>query len=108
MWLQETAPARVARRDRLCRNSRPGWGPLGAWPAEVLALGDEVGRLLASISFGLRRALRLGLRIADGLGQHLAKLGLGLRRLSREGFCPCSHKDYMGMPEGELKPAGDR
>jgi hypothetical protein len=56
--------------------------------AEVLALGYEVGPALAAISFGLRQALRLGLRIADSLGQHLAQLSLGLRRFSREGFLP--------------------
>jgi hypothetical protein len=67
----------------------------------------ELGRL-AAISFGLRQALRLWLRIADGLGQHLAKLGLSLWRCAREGFCPCGHKQYVGMPEGELNPVGDR
>jgi hypothetical protein len=73
-------------------------------PAEVLALKYELGRLFAAISLGLRRALRLKLRIADGLGQHLAKLGLGLWRFAREAFCPCGHEQYVGMQEGELKP----
>jgi hypothetical protein len=49
-------------------------------------------KLLAAIFVGLRRALRLGLRIADGLGQHLAKLGLSLWRFAREAFCPCGHR----------------
>jgi hypothetical protein len=74
----------------------PGWvGFWGGqcWPAEVLALGyEEVGPALAAISFGLRQALRLGLRIADSLGQHLAQLSLGLRRFSREGFLPLGHE----------------
>jgi hypothetical protein len=68
-----------------------GLGEVG--PAEVLALGyEEVGPALAAISFGLRQALRLGLRIADSLGQHLAQLSLGLRRFSREGFLPLGHE----------------
>jgi hypothetical protein len=91
---KETAPAETACRGRLCRNSRLGralGGNVG--PAEVLALGyQEVGPALAAISFGLRQALRLGLRIADGLGQHLAQLSLGLRRFSREGFLPLGHE----------------
>ena len=79
--------------------------PLGEGrPAEVLALRYELGRLFAAISLGLRRALRLKLRIADSLGQHLAKLGLSLWRFAREGFCPCCHEQYMGMREGELNP----
>jgi hypothetical protein len=53
---------------------------------------------------GLRRALRLGLRVADGLGQHLAKLDFSLWRFAREGFCPCCHGQYVGMPEGDLNP----
>jgi hypothetical protein len=43
---------------------------------------------LAAISFGLRRALRLGLRVADGLGEYLAKLSRRLRLLAREGSLP--------------------
>ena len=82
-----------------------GWGPLGAWPAEVLALRYELGRLH---SLGLLQALILSLRVADGLGQHLAKLGLGLRRFPRIGLCPCGHRQYVGMPAGELKPAGQQ
>ena len=59
---------------------------------------------LAAISFGLR----LGLRVADGFGQHLAQLGLGLSRFTREGFLPLGHTHYVGMPEGELNPAGQQ
>jgi hypothetical protein len=59
---------------------------------------------LAAISFGLRQALRLWLRIADSLGQHLAKLGLSLRWLPRDRCLPTSHGHYVGMPEGELNP----
>jgi hypothetical protein len=59
---------------------------------------------LAAICFGLRRALRLGLRIADSFGQHLAQLSLGLRWFPREGFLPLYHKNYVGMTEGELNP----
>src|SRR6266436_9321727 len=51
-----------------------------------------------------RRALCLGVSIADGLGQHLAQLGFSLWRFAREGFCPCCHKQHMGMPQGELNP----
>ena len=51
-----------------------------------------------------RRALCLGLSIADGLGEHLAQLDLSLWRFAREGFCPCCHTQYMGMPQGELNP----
>ena len=81
--------------------------PLGEGrPAEVLALRYELGRLFAAISLGLRRALRLKLRIADSFGQHLAKLSLRLRRFSREGFLPLGHGQYVGMREGELNPAG--
>ena len=84
-----------------------GWGPWGqGWPAEVLALRYELGGLFAAIFVGLRRALRLWLRVADGLSQHLAKLGLGLRRFPRIGLCPCGHKQYVGMPEAELNPRG--
>ncbi|MGP8123547.1 MAG: hypothetical protein ACLP8B_23865, partial [Xanthobacteraceae bacterium] len=60
----------------------------------------------AAISLDLRRALRLGLRVADGFGQHLAQLCLGLRGLSRGGFSPLCHETYMGMPERELNPTG--
>jgi hypothetical protein len=77
-----------------------------ACPAEALALRYELGCLFAAISLGMLQALILSLRIADSLGQHLAQLSLGLRRFAREGFCPCCHKHYMGMPEAELKPAG--
>ena len=51
-----------------------------------------------------RRALCLGLSIADGLGQHLAQLDFSLWRFAREGFCPCCHRQHMGMPQGELNP----
>ena len=104
----ETAPARTARRGRLCRNSGwVGW-PSGRRPVQprFLHSDNESGGLFAAISRGLRRALRLGLGgITDGLGQHLTKLGLGLRRFSLEGFLPLGHGQYVGMPEGELKPA---
>jgi hypothetical protein len=43
-------------------------------------------------------------RIADSLSQHLAQLSLSLRRFAQEGFV--SHEWQMGMPEGELNPAG--
>src|ERR1019366_9984120 len=70
--------------------------------------GNESGGLFAAISLRLvGRALRLRLRgITDSLSQHLAKLGLGLRRFPRIGLCPCGHKQYVGMPEVELNPAG--
>ena len=62
----------------------------------------ELGRLH---SLGLRRGLRLGLRsVADRFGQHLVQLSLGLFRFAREAFCPCCHKQYVGMPEGVLNP----
>ena len=57
---------------------------------------------LAAISFDLRQALWLGLRVADGLGEHLAQLSLRLWRLAREGFLPLGHGQYVGMPEGKL------
>jgi hypothetical protein len=80
--------------------------PLGEGrPAEGLAPRYELGRLFAAISLGLRRALRLKLRIADGFGQHLAKLSLRLRRLSRKGFLPLGHGQYVGMTEAKLNPA---
>jgi hypothetical protein len=44
----------------------------------------------------------LGLSIADCLGQHLAQLAFSLWRFTREGFCPCCHRQHMGMPQGEL------
>jgi hypothetical protein len=59
---------------------------------------------LAAISFGLRRAFRLWLRIADSFGQHLAQLGLRLRWLPRDRCLPTSHGNYVGMREGELNP----
>src|SRR6478752_5853121 len=58
----------------------------------------------ALISFRLRLPLRLGPRIADRFRQHLAQFSLGLRRYPR--FLPLSHSYDMGMPEGELNPAG--
>ena len=64
-------------------------------PAEVLALRYELGRLFAAISFGLRRALRLGLRVADGLSQHLAKLGLSLWRFARAGLIAPSKRSCV-------------
>ena len=63
--------------------------------------GRRVSRYL--ISFGLR-PLRLGLRITDGFRQHLAQFSLGLGGFPR--FLPLCHSYYMGMPEGELNPAG--
>ena len=106
----ETAPARVACRGRLCRNSRLGGSALGEKVGQprFLHSGNESGGLFAAISLRLvGRALRLRLRgITDSLSQHLAKLGLGLRRFPRIGLCPCGHKQYVGMPEVELNPAG--
>jgi len=61
---------------------------------------------LAAISFDLRQALSLGLRVADRLGEHLAQLSLGLWWLARKGFLPLGHGQYVGMPEGELNPYG--
>ncbi len=69
-------------------------------------MAKGVPAALVAISLGLRRALRLGLRIADSLGQHLAQLGFRLRRLAREGFLPLGHRQYVGMPERELNPYG--
>jgi hypothetical protein len=41
-------------------------------PMQSFRLKENQGAVaLAAISFGLRRALRLGLRIADRLSQHL-------------------------------------
>jgi hypothetical protein len=81
-----------------------GWGPWGqGWPAEVLALRYELGGLFAAIFVGLRRALRLWLRIADGLGQHLAQLSLGLRGFAF-GWLPLGHELYVGMRQGEFNP----
>src|SRR6266851_4016109 len=57
---------------------------------------------LAAISFDLRQALWLGLRVADRLGEHLAQLSLRLRRFSRKGFLPLGHRQYVGMLEVEL------
>jgi hypothetical protein len=65
-------------------------------------LYDLIGR--TEIFSGFRRALCLGLRVADSFGEHLAKLGLSLWRFAREGFCPCRHEQYVGMPKGELNP----
>ena len=93
-------PRRLFACGQICAKKRP---PGEGRPAEVLALRYELGRLFAAISLGLRRALRLKLRIADSFGQHLAKLGLSLWRFAREAFCPCGHGQYVGMMEGELK-----
>jgi hypothetical protein len=55
-------------------------------------IGRLINRVtLAAISFDLRQALWLGLRVADGLGEHLAQLSLRLRRFSRKGFLPLGH-----------------
>jgi hypothetical protein len=67
---------------------------------------------LRLIFFGLRRVfrplVRIGLRVADGLGQHLAQLSLRLRWCPGARCLPVSHDPYVGMPEGELNPSGDR
>jgi hypothetical protein len=70
----------------------------GTW--ELVWLINRV--TLAAISFDLRQALSLGLRVADRLGEHLAQLSLGLWWLARKGFLPLGHGQYVGMPEGEL------
>jgi hypothetical protein len=60
-------PGKASSKQSRCVNgglSQPG-------PAEVSALGCELGRLH---SRGLLQALMLSFRIADGLCQHLAKL----------------------------------
>jgi hypothetical protein len=94
-------PWRLFACGQICAKKRPlGEGR----PAEVLALRYELGRLFAAISLGLRRALQLKLCIADSFGQHLAKLSLGLRRLSRKGFLPLGHGQYVGMQEAEVNP----
>ena len=74
----------------------------GTW--ELVWLINRV--TLAAISFDLRQALSLGLRVADRLGEHLAQLSLGLWWLARKGFLPLGHGQYVGMPEGELNPYG--
>ena len=68
---------------------------------------NKSGGLFAAIPLGPLQALILSLRIADGLGQHLTQLGLGLRGFPL-GWLPCGHRQYVGMPEGKLKPAGYR
>jgi hypothetical protein len=105
----ETAPARDCVPRPLVSELPAGWGLGGNGQPRVLHSGNESGGLFAAISLRLvGRALRLRLRgITDGLSQHLAKLGLGLRRFPRIGLCPCGHRQYVGMPEGELNPAGD-
>jgi hypothetical protein len=101
------AHRRGPRAEAACVGT-PGGGGLGgrsargSWHSGM----RYAVRRLAAISFGLRQALRLWLRIADSLGQHLAKLGLSLWRFAREGFCPCRHEQYVGMREKELNPYG--
>jgi hypothetical protein len=102
---KETAPARTARRGRLCQNSRLD-GALGARLASRGSCTRQWGRPpLAPIALGMRRALRLGLRIANSLSQQLAQLGLGLRRFSRKRFLPLDHKQHVGTHEADLNPA---
>ena len=86
---------------------RLGGSALGekAGQPRFLHSDSESGGLFAAIPLGPLQALILSLRIADGFGQHLAQLSLGLRRFPGQGFCPCCHERYMGMPEGELNPA---
>jgi hypothetical protein len=89
-------------------------------------VAKEVGRISCEIAcgpadlidggrrdlFGLRQVLRpvvrTGLGISDGLGQRLTQLSLRLRRLPHDRYLPVSHERYVGMPERELKPIGDR
>jgi hypothetical protein len=79
-----------------------GWEPWGkVFQPRVLHSGM---RYAAFSRDRFRRALRLGLSIADGLDQHLAQLDFSLWRFAREGFCPCCHRQHMGMPQGELNP----
>jgi hypothetical protein len=63
--------------------------------------------IVAAIFVGLRRALRLWLRVADSLGEHLAKFSLGLCGFPL-GWLPLGHKQYVGMLEGKLNPCRDR
>ena len=74
----------------------------GAWGASQASRGSCT-RVLAAISFGLRRTLYLGLRIADRFGQHLVQLSLCLLRFARR--FPLGHAQYVGMPEAELNPS---
>ena len=82
-----------------------GWGPWGkVFQPRVLALRYELGNLH---SLGRLQALILSLCIADGFSQHLAQLSLGLRGFAL-GWLPLCHAQYVGMPEGELNPAGQQ
>ena len=68
--------------------------------------------MLSLIFFDLGRVfrpfIRGGLRVADGLGQHLTQFSLRLRWFPCDRCAPVSHGRYMGMPERELNPIGDR
>jgi hypothetical protein len=106
----KTAPARATSRGRSCQNCRPGWG-MGARRTSRSSSTRVYGSacLFGAISLGLRR-LRPGMRrVADGLGQHLIQLGLGLLRITLEGsLLRFDHKQYVGMPEGELNHEGEK
>ena len=82
------------------------WGDHLHGPADLIDGGRR--RDLFGLRQALRTVVRPGLSIADGLGQHLTQLSLRLRRLPRDRYLPVSHEVYVGMPEGELKPIGDR
>src|SRR3982074_2047173 len=82
------------------------WGDHLYGPADLIDGGRR--RDLFGLRQALRTVVRDGLRIADGLGQHLTQLSLRLRRLPHDRYLPVSHDLYVGMPEGELKPIGDR
>ena len=82
------------------------WGDHLYGPADLIDGGRR--RDLFGLRQALRTVVRPGLSIADGLGEHLTQLSLRLRRLPRDRYLPVSHEVYVGMPEGELKPIGDR
>jgi hypothetical protein len=97
---------RHGRRAGTARVGTLAGGALGGrvFQPRVLALGYEVGRLLAAIALGPGRPFRLRLcGIADGLSQHLAQLSLGLRRFPFR-WLPLGHGPYVGMREAELNP----
>ena len=77
-------------------------------PADLFDV-SRPGRDLFGLRQALRPVVRTGVGVADGLGQHLAQLNLRPGRLSRVGgFLPVSHRHYVGMPEREVNPSGDR
>ena len=104
-YAQRNSPGMGAVPRPLVSELPTGWG-LGGKSSSRGSCTRVLGRPpLAAISLGLGWALRLRLRgITDSLSQHLAKLSLGLWRFACECFCPCSHRHYVGMLEGELNP----